>query len=390
MARRDHAPERRRSGADHSNSGPLARQPAADNSPTSEIVSLQRMAGNRAVAALVQRTSPSSPIVELAEQLHTLVSVEKQASVLAAAGRTREATALRNMDLYGTLHASGGPLGDDPTFGLRLYLATLALGRHFLQVASFDDLSAGRKALIYTAEKLNLSPIKSGTVDPADQAWMTTHGGTSGGRNPAVSGSTGTYGHASWKCNKLVADAYLARTGGGVGKENYPFYGKGKERQWAYQASDLAATVARGKLKLEEGKELKRFPYSELVHLSSDGTSIVEIDEFDAKGERVARYILAGGVFEKHVPDGKGGWTKTKDTRDPAELKPGEMAEAGDIVAFHSAEKGVAGHTGLNIGHDLFISAMNATEGIGILSVSLHINPSQWDRYDYVGYRKFR
>ena len=219
---------------------------------------------------------------------------------------------------------------------------------------------------------------------------MTSSGGTTGGRNPAVSGSTGTYGHTSWKCNKLVADAYLAKGGGEIGKKNYPMYGSGKDRQWGYKASDLAATVSGGKPKLEAGKELKRFPYSELLHLSADGTSVVEIDEFDDKGERVARYILSGSMFEKHVPDGTGGWTKTKDTRDPAELKPGEFAEAGDIVAFHSAEKGVSGHTGLNIGHDLFISAMNATEGVGILSVSLHINPSEWDRYDYVGYRRFR
>lgn len=357
----------------------------------SGLISLQEMAGNRAVAVLVQRQAPSTTAEpDLATQLHLLVSVDKQASVLDAAGRSREATALRNMDSYATLHASGGPLGDDPTFGMRLHLATLALGREFLRARSFAELSAGRKALIFSAEKLNLSPLKSGTISPADQVWMTSHEGTTGGRNPAEAGSTGAYGPTAWKCNKLVADAYLAGSGGGIGKQNYPFYGKGKERQWGYKASDLAATVSGGKPKLEPGKELKRFPYSELAHLSADGTAVVEIDEFDAKGERVARYILSSGVFEKHVPDGKGGWTKTAETRDPAELKPGQLAESGDIVAFRSAEKGVAGHTGLNIGHDLFISAMNSTEGIGILSVSLHIDPSAWDRYDYVGFRRFR
>jgi hypothetical protein len=348
------------------------------------------MAGNRAVTALVQRQPATAAPEDLAAQVHLLVSVEEQARALESAGRVREAVALRSLDAYGALHASGGPLGDDPGFGLRLYLATLSLGRQFLQTPSFDDLLAGQKALVFAAEKLNLSPLKSGAIDPADRAWMTTSGGATGGRNPAQSGSTGTYGPTSWKCNKLVADAYLSRTGGGIGKENYPFYGKGKERQWGYKASDLAADVEGGQPKLEPGKELKRFPYSELVHLSSDGASIVEIDEFDDKGQRSARYILTGGVFEKHVPDGKGGWSKTRETRDPSELKPGEMAEAGDIVAFHSAEKGVAGHTGLNLGHDLFISAMNATEGVGILSASRHIDPATWDRYDFVGYRKFR
>jgi hypothetical protein len=33
---------------------------------------------------------------------------------------------------------------------------------------------------------------------------------------------------------------------------------------------------------------------------------------------------------------------------------------------------------------------MNATEGVGILSVSKHIDPATWDRYDFVGYRKCR
>jgi hypothetical protein len=329
-------------------------------------------------------------VVDLASQVHLLVSVDRQASVLEAAGRSREATVLRNLEAYGALHASGGPLGDDPSFGLRLYLATLALGRHFLQAPSFDDLPAGRKALVYAAEKLNLSALATGAEDPADQMWMTTHGDTTGGKNPAVGGSTGTYGPSSWKCNKLVADSYLAAKGAGVDKDHYPMYGKGRDRKWGYQASDLAATVSRGKLELAAGKELRHFPYSELRHLSADGSTVVEIDEFDAKGERVARYVLAGGVFEKHVMDGSGAWVKTKDTKDPAELQPGQLAEPGDIVAFHSAERGVSGHTGLNLGFDLFISAMNATEGVGILSASRHVDPATWDRYDYVGYRRYR
>jgi hypothetical protein len=370
-------------------------QSTNENPEASAFASLQRLAGNQAVAALVQRDPPATAAAptslwDLAAQIHLLVSPEQQARLLESRGRTREALALRSLDAYGALHASGGPLGDDPTFGFRLYLATLSIGRQFFKAPSFDDLPAGQKALIYAIEKLNLSSIKTGTVDPTDQAWMTTHEGTTGGKNVAVGGSTGTYGPSSWKCNKLVADSYLAKEGGSIGKENYPMYGSGKERKWGYKASDLAATVSGGKLKLEPGKDLKHFPYSELVHLSSDGSSIVEIDEFDPKGERVARYILSGGMFEKHVPDGKGGWTKTKETRDPSELKPGEMAEAGDIVAFHSAEKGVSGHTGLSLGHDLFISAMNATEGVGILSVSRHIDPATWDRYDFVGYRRFK
>jgi hypothetical protein len=357
------------------------------------LAALQGTAGNRAVVQLVQAgplpvaRDAIDPLTALTDALKRL-SVEERAAEFDGHGRSREATALRNILAYARLHWAAGPLGDDPGFGLRLYVAALDLSGEFGDAASFEKLPPRLKAIVYSAEKLNLDPL-GGTVAAQNQEWMKTDGGVVGGRSGKVPGSTGAYGANAWKCNKLVADAYLADEGGDIGNRNYPFYGKGRDRTWAYQANDLAADVDGRGPKLAPGKELKHFPYTELAHLSADGTTVVEIDEFDDKGVRTARYILTGGVFEKHVPDGSGGWTKTAVTRDPANLTPGSMADAGDIVAFHSAERGESGHTGLNLGYDLFISAMNATEGIGILSINRHVDPGTWDHYDYVGFRQF-
>ncbi|MQA25363.1 MAG: hypothetical protein GEU94_07810 [Micromonosporaceae bacterium] len=358
---------------------------------------LQRAAGNQAVQeyvaslARIQRSplaaGPAPVKAPNPVDLLHLVGEALVDAIGSRAGRTRESAALKHVISYARLHGPKGPLGDDTHFDVRLYVVAFRLAKEILAHPSLDKLPPRLRAVVFAAEKLNLSPLRAGAASAANRAWMTSSGGVVGGRNPAEKGSTGAFGPTAWKCNKLVADSYLATSGGDIGKKKYPFYGS--DRTWAYQASDLAATVSKGEPKLTPGKDLKHFPYSELLRLSADGTAIAEIDEFDAKGTRVARYILSGGVFEKHVPDGAGGWKKTKDTRDPADLKPGQLADMGDIVAFHSAVKGVSGHTGLNLGNDLFISAMNATEGVGILSIKLHVDPSAWDRYDYVGFRSF-
>ncbi|MBW3665018.1 MAG: hypothetical protein KY469_18135 [Actinobacteria bacterium] len=362
------------------------------------LASLQRTVGNAAVAELVglqraptsavAQTSPSvaAPTVQRFLGLSQLFGAAALVR-LQKAGRTREVTAVNNLTAYAALHGDKGPDGTDKGFDGRLRKAAAELAQQMVTAPSFAKMPARLKAIVYSAEKLNLSPLKSGSVAPENQQWMKTGGGAAGARNPKVAGSTGAFGETRWKCNKLVADAYLAKSGGAIGKSKYPFYGS--DRQWGYQANDLAATVHRGKPQLKSGGQLKHFPYSELAHLSADGTAVVEIDEFDAKGRHVARYILNGGVFEKHVPDGKGGFAKTKETKRPEELEPGKMAQLGDLVSFHSAEEGESGHTGLNLGHDLFISAMNATEGIGVLSIKRHIDPSAWDRYDFVGFRRF-
>lgn len=364
------------------------RQPAAhvadvrstQAGPTSDLLALQTLAGNRAVAQLV----PTLGV----QRFFGGVIRGSMLDTLDKKGRTREATAVRNLLAYAALHGDKGPHEDDVGFDTRLRRATSNLLMQMQAAPSFEKLPARLKAIVYAAEKLNLTKVRTGAIDPANQQWMTSSGGATGARNPGVAGSTGGFGEAAWKCNKLVADSYLAKSGGGIGKSRYPFYGK--DQTWSYKASDLAATVHKGKLQLKEGKELKHFPHSELVHLAADGKSIVEIDEFDRKGRHVAKYKLNGSVFEKHVPDGKGGWMSAKVTKSVAELEPGKMAALGDLVSFHSAKPGVSGHTGLNLGEDLFISAMNATEGVGVLSIKRHLDPSAWDHYDYVGFRQFK
>lgn len=232
---------------------PSERGDGALNGPlTAErLAQLQASAGNRAVVHLfpaaptVVARQAASVLGGLADVLRRL-SVEERAAEFDRQGRNREATALRNMLAYATMHWSAGPLGDDPGFGLRLYLVALQLSGEFGDSASFVDLPARLKAIIFSAEKLNLDPLGSGTVAARNQEWMKTTGGTVGGTSPKAPGSTGAFGPNAWKCNKLVADAYLARGGADIGKGNYPFYGEGRDRQWAYQANDLAADVRGG------------------------------------------------------------------------------------------------------------------------------------------------
>lgn len=354
------------------------RAPASWPADVRHLAILQRMAGNQAT---VQRLTEGFRAAVLAA--FGLARVD----ALDKAGHRRAAAALGKMLGYADLHGSKGPHGDDSGFHVRLLAAVNDLAGEVAAHKDFAALPDRLQAVVFAAEKLNMDKV-AGTPSAQNKMWMTSRPGSEGAENPGVPGSTGRFGAESWKCNKLVADAYLAKSGGAIGKSKYPFYGS--DKTWSYKANDLAATVSGGRPRLEPGKDLKHFPYSELIHLAADGKTVAEIDEFDAAGKVVAKYVLSGGVFEKHVKDPKAGWLKTKETKDPAELQPGVFARTGDLVSFHNKEKGESGHTGLNIGHDLFISAMNATEGVGILSISLHMDASRWDHYDFVGFRSFK
>ncbi|KRA32777.1 MULTISPECIES: hypothetical protein [unclassified Nocardioides] len=354
------------------------RSPGTWPADAHHVTALQRWAGNQAT---VQRFGETVRAMILG----TFGAVRIDA--LDKAGHKRAAAALKKMLDYAVLHGSAGPHGDDSGFHVRLLAAVNDLAGEIAAVKTFDKLPARLQAIVFSAEKLNMDKV-AGTPSAQNKLWMTTRPGSEGASNPGVAGSTGRFGAESWKCNKLVADAYLARSGAAIGKSKYPFYGD--DKAWSYKANDLAADVDKGKARLEPGKDLKHFPYSQLIHLAADGKSVAEIFEFDGRGKVIAKYLLAGGVFEKHVKNAKGAWEKTKETKNPEELEPGVFAQTGDLVSFHNKEKGESGHTGLNVGHDLFISAMNATEGVGILSISLHMDASKWDHYDYVGFRSFK
>lgn len=356
------------------------RSPGTWPADVHHVTTLQRWAGNQATA---QRFGESVRAMIFG----TVGAVRVDA--LDKAGHTRAAAALKKMLAYATLHGSAGPHGDDSGFHVRLLAAVNDLAGEIAAVKSFDKLPARLQAIVFSAEKLNMETV-AGTPSAQNKSWMKTDtdSGTEGAANPGVAGSTGAFGENAWKCNKLVADAYLARSGAAIGKSKYPFYGS--DKTWSYKANDLAADVDKGTARLEPGKELKHFPYSQLIHLAADGKSVAEIFEFDGRGKVIAKYLLAGGVFEKHIKNVKGQWEKTKETKNPEELQPGVFAQTGDLVSFHNKVKGASGHTGLNVGHDLFISAMNATEGVGILSISLHMDASKWDHYDYVGFRSFK
>ncbi|WP_182376430.1 hypothetical protein [Nocardioides sp. WS12] len=356
------------------------RSPGTWPADVHHVTTLQRWAGNQAT---VQRFGESVRAMILG----TVGAVRVDA--LDKAGHKRAAAALKKMLAYATLHGSAGPHGDDSGFHVRLLAAVNDLAGEIAAVKSFDKLPARLQAIVFSAEKLNMEKV-AGTPSAQNKSWMKTDtdSGTEGAKNPGVAGSTGAFGENAWKCNKLVADAYLAKSGGAIGKSKYPFYGS--DKTWSYKANDLAADVDKGTARLEPGKELKHFPYSQLIHLAADGKSVAEIFEFDGRGKVIAKYLLAGGIFEKHIKNAKGQWEKTKETKNPEELQPGVFAQTGDLVSFHNQVKGASGHTGLNVGHDLFISAMNATEGVGILSISLHMDASKWDHYDYVGFRSFK
>lgn len=290
-------------------------------------------------------------------------------------GRERESNALKKLYDYAVLHGDKGPLGDDQGFDQRLIKSVYQLRDQMAKAPSFKKMPARLKAIVFSAEQLNLTALKNdeSKVANKDLQWMNTEGGP---RNPHRKGSTKSYGSATWKCNKMVADAYASEEGAGV-KKKYPFYSGG---DWGFQANDLA---------LKTGKQIKHFPFSELVKLAKDGKTVVEIEEFDEDGKAVAKYELEKGVFQKYIKvDDK--WEKTLETKNPDELEPGANAQLGDIVAFRNIAKGESGHTGLTLGNDLFISALNSTEGVGILSIKLHLNSDEWDHYDRATFRSFK
>ena len=290
-------------------------------------------------------------------------------------GTSREEKALKRLQDYAVKFPKG-PLTQAPdnNFGTRLQAAIADLKAEIEQTESFEKMPERLKGIVFTAEQLNLDPLKV-----EDKEWMTTTSdGTTGGRSKSREGSTSSYGENSWKCNKFVADAYASTEGAGV-RTNYPLTKDQNNNWWGPQANDLAS-----------GKNLTNFPMTELVKLAEDGQTIMEVDEYNKMGQVTAKYKLDGAVFKKYEKKDKN-WIETKQTKKPDELEPGKTAYIGDIVAFHNAKKGVSGHTGLNLGHDLFISALNATSGVGILSIKMHLDRSSigWDTYNQVAFRSY-
>lgn len=294
-------------------------------------------------------------------------------------GQEREEKALFNLFLY-ALHHPQGPLDfmPDPGFGGRVLKSFFALEKQLEQHESFDKAPARLKAIIFALEELNVDA----KIDPQDAMWMTSREGSPGERNPKRSGSTSAYGPSAWKCNKFVADAYASKDGAGVGKQ-YPLKTDKDEETgkvkgvWGPQANDLAS-----------GTKMKNFPVKEIQKIAEDGVNILEIVEYDDKGREIAIYKLDGKVFAKYEKQ-DGQWAKTGETKQPEELAPGFSADIGDIVSFKNVERGVSGHTGLNLGNDLFISALNATSGVGIVSISQHLDPDNWDKYSQVTFRRY-
>lgn len=284
---------------------------------------------------------------------------------------TREETALNRMIQYAGIHPQG-PLSflPDPTFQQRLYKSAGELLGQMQQYESFDKMPARLKAIVFALEQLNYDKI----IDPRDEEWMAAREeGDPGMRNEHRTGSTSGYGADKWKCNKFVADAYASTEGAGI-QNKYPLKKGGGT--WGPQANDFA-----------RGNKMKNFPVNELSVLAEDGTHIVEVLEYDERGKVTAKYVLDGKIFKKKEKI-KGKWVETGETRNPEDLEPGHAADIGDVVAFQNVEGG-SGHTGLNIGNDLFISAMNSTEGVGIVSIKQHIDPSIWDQYGKVTFRQY-
>jgi hypothetical protein len=296
--------------------------------------------------------------------------------------RSREEVALRRLYIYALSHPSGPlPHQSDAGFGNRLRQSVIELRNEMMQTETFDTMPTRLKAIVFAAEQLNMDPLKvdQGRAvenDPQDKEWMTSFGGATGARNESRRGSTSAYGPTAWKCNKFVADAYASTEGAGI-KKDYPLRQDKTKHWWGPQANELAS-----------GAKLNNFPHTELAKLARDGTTIIEVDEYDAKGRVIARYKLEGAVFQKYERQGKN-WVKTITTKNPSDLEPGQLSKKGDIVSFRNIQRGASGHTGLNLGNDLFISALNATHGVGILSIKMHLDPGAWDKYDQVSFRSY-
>lgn len=285
---------------------------------------------------------------------------------------TREETALNRMITYGSIHPQGPIVGSpDNTFQQRVYKSAGELLNQMQQYESFEKMPARLKAIVFALEQLNYDKV----IDPQDEEWMTSREGSPGTRNEQRTGSTSAFGPTAWKCNKLVADAYASTEGAGLRKK-FPLKEGGGI--WGPQANDFAS-----------GSTLKNFPVKELSKLTDDGKSIAEVLEYNERGQVIAKYVVDGPVFKKYEKI-KGKWEETGETRNPEDLAPGHSASIGDIVAFKNVVRGASGHTGLNLGNDLFISAMNSTEGVGIASIQDHINPDAgWDQYSQVTFRQY-
>jgi hypothetical protein len=245
------------------------------------------------------------------------------------------------------------------------------------RIQSFEKLPERYKAIVFAAEQINMGQLTPGNISQHDRQWMTTTDNTTGAENKSRLGSVSRYGATSWKCNKFVADAYASTKGAGI-KNKYPIKKDRRGQRWCPQANELASL-----------KNFTNFPLEELVRIAKDGKSIVEINEYDNNGNAVAKYRLEGQIFRKYVKQRRN-WQQTKITKQASELDPGSTANMGDIVSFHNVERGVSGHTGLYLGRDLFISALNATVGVGILSIKMHLEPKAWDKYDQITFRSFK
>jgi hypothetical protein len=293
-------------------------------------------------------------------------------------GTSQDEQALRNLWSYAFAHPTG-PLPGQPdgSFGQRLLTATLEIESEMERAESHDKLPPRLKAIVFAALEMNMDPL-SGTDSDTDQRWMTSRSGTVGQRNPGAPDSVSAFGDGAWKCNKMVTDSYATPKGGGVGRSNLPIKKSGSG-WWGPQANDLASS-----------SKLKNLVHTERDVLTDDGMSVAEHIAYDAKGNEIRKWVRdeAAGVYVEHEKK-KGRWQTTGSTRPLADMEVGAQATAGDIVSFHNKEKGHSGHTGLFLGHDLFISALNATHGVGIVSIQMHLNPYEWDHYDQVSFRKY-
>lgn len=361
---------------------------------------MQGLAGNRVVARALQSGPPGAPqrlfggvFQSVADRVFGRVrrlDTDK--------GVTREEIALGKMLAYADKHPKGPMPGHestrDDTFSARLKRSAMRLKLQMEQHESFDKMPARLKALVFTLELLNVS-------DVPDTEWMKTvrdaegNVKTQGGASAQVAGSVSRFGENAWKCNKLVADAFAGKEGASV--KNFPL-GKDKNRlTWSPQANDFGGPGDRlHKSSWDEdtqkmkGKTFTSFPKSELMKLSEDGTAVAEITAYGSDGKPVSVYRLQGKVYKKfEFVDGRE--VATAETKSLDEITPGNAAgQLGDIVAFESARKGTSGHMGLNLGEDLFISAMNSTQGVGILSIKMHVDPGVWDQYKHVTFRSHR
>jgi cell wall-associated NlpC family hydrolase len=367
-----------------SDSGEREAHEAADAAVEGEVApeaSRVRGVAQREAASPITGTDPLSLMQRVVhDSLSAIAPADpaKKRTLDLLNGSSDDEQALRNLWSYAFAHPTG-PLPDQPdaSFGQRLMTATLAIKSEMERAESHDKLPPRLQAIVFAALEMNMDPL-SGTDSDADQRWMTTRPGSVGQRNPGASDSVSGFGEGAWKCNKMVTDSYATAKGAGVGRSNLPIK-KSDSGWWGPQANDLAGS----------GK-LKNLVHAERDVLTDDGLSVAEHIAYDAKGNELRKWVRdeGAGVYVEYEKQ-KGRWQATGATRPLADMELGAQASAGDIVSFHNKEKGASGHTGLFLGQDLFISALNATHGVGIVSVQMHLNPNAWDHYDQVSFRKY-